>query len=95
MRRPGTREPVPAYPSGRVYAHRRGPRDVRAVRRRLADHDEHRAEHGTPLVGFSRLGVDETAFRAANVCRSTLFVTAVVHFTRPVARLLDVRTRSG
>ena len=37
-----------------------------------------------------RLGVDETAFLAANAYHSTSFVTGVVDLTGPVARLLDV-----
>lgn len=54
-------------------------------------------EYGLPLVeeparldGVKRLGVDETAFLAANAHRATLFVTGIVDLTRPVARLLDV-----
>lgn len=48
------------------------------------------------LKGVSRLGVDETAFLAANAYRSTSFVTGVVDLTGRVARLLDiVDGRSG
>jgi hypothetical protein len=42
------------------------------------------------------LGVDETAFLAANSHRSTTFVTGIVDLTGRVARLLDVvEGRSG
>jgi len=51
------------------------------------------SEYGTPLVddparldGVRRLGVDETAFLAANALRSTRFVTGVVDLTGRAAR---------
>jgi len=54
-------------------------------------------EYGLPLVddpqrldGVRRLGVDETAFLAANAYHSTSFITGVVDLTGRVARLLDV-----
>jgi transposase len=54
-------------------------------------------EYGTPLVddparlhGVTRLGVDETAFLAANAWHGTLFATGIVDLSRRVARLLDV-----
>jgi transposase len=56
-------------------------------------------EHGRPrvddsgrLADIDALGVDETAFQAAAVTRSTSFVTGVVDLTRGrgPARLLDV-----
>jgi transposase len=53
-------------------------------------------EYGAPLVddparlhGVSRLGVDETAFLAANATHATLFATGVVDLSG-TARLLDV-----
>lgn len=60
-------------------------------------------EYGQPLVedaerldGVRRLGVDETAFLAANAYRSTVFVTGVIDLSGRVARLLDVTPgRSG
>jgi transposase len=60
-------------------------------------------EYGTPLVddparlhGVTRLGVDETAFLAANAWHGTLFATGIVDLSRRVARLLDVvEGRSG
>lgn len=60
-------------------------------------------EYGTPLIDdprrlddVARLGVDETAFLAANAYRSTSFVTGIVDLTGRVARLLDVVVgRSG
>jgi transposase len=60
-------------------------------------------EYGTPLVddparldGLTRLGVDETAFLAANAWHGTLFATGIVDLSRRVARLLDVvEGRSG
>jgi transposase len=60
-------------------------------------------EYGRPLVDdprrseqVTRLGVDETAFLAANSHRSTTFVTGIVDLTGRVARLLDVvEGRSG
>ncbi len=51
-------------------------------------------EYGTPLVadpdrlGVDAVGVDETAFLAANAKHPTMFVTGVVDVRRP--RLLDV-----
>ena len=42
------------------------------------------------LDGVRRLGVDETAFLAANAYHSTSFITGVVDLTGRVARLLDV-----
>ena len=54
-------------------------------------------EYGLPLVddpqrldGVRRLGVDETAFLAANAYHSTSFITGVVDLTGRAARLLDV-----
>jgi transposase len=54
-------------------------------------------EYGFPLVddpdrldGVRQLGVDETAFLAANARHSTIFVTGVVDLSGPTARLLDV-----
>lgn len=54
-------------------------------------------EYGTPLVddpdrlaGVSALGVDETAFQAANARRGTRFVTGIVDLSGGTARLLDV-----
>jgi transposase len=54
-------------------------------------------EYGTPLVddprrldGVTRLGVDETAFLAADAYHPTSYVTGVVDLTGHVARLLDV-----
>lgn len=60
-------------------------------------------EYGQPLLddparldGVTRLGVDETAFLAANAYRSTIFITGVIDLTGRVARLLDVTPgRSG
>jgi transposase len=59
-------------------------------------------EYGGPLVedparliGVTRLGVDETAFLAANASHATLFATGIVDMSGP-ARLLDVvEGRSG
>ncbi len=54
-------------------------------------------EYGTPLVddpgrlaGVHTIGVDETAFQAANARRSTTFATGIVDLTGARARLLDV-----
>ena len=54
-------------------------------------------EYGLPLVddpqrldGVRRLGVDETAFLAANAYHSTSFIIGVVDLTGRAARLLDV-----
>ncbi len=54
-------------------------------------------EYGTPLVddpermqGVQTIGVDETAFQAANARRSTTFATGIVDLTGRRARLLDV-----
>jgi transposase len=60
-------------------------------------------EYGSPLVddptrlaGVSQLGVDETAFLAANAMHATLFATGIVDLSGPTARLLDVvEGRSG
>lgn len=54
-------------------------------------------EHGAPLVedparlaGVHAVGVDETAFLAANARRHTRFVTGIIDLSTRPARLLDV-----
>jgi len=59
-----------------------------AVMRAVADYGRPLVDDPDRLAGVARLGVDETAFLAANGAHHTVFVTGIVDLAGP--RLLDV-----